>query len=392
MSETSPIDVRYQVSAYRHRGWYSVPLRPRSKVPVRNDWPNLRIEPDQVKEHFSAKDNVGIILGEPSGWLVDVDLDCQKAIELADQYLPPTLAITGRPSVPNSHRWYIAEGATTHRHTDPQDGSMIVELRSTGTQSVVGPSIHPDGEIYDVLDAEPATVSAPMLAACVKALAEAFIAKRRPSRPAPRTPATSAPVSPTVATDVESRAIAYLAAMPPAVSGSGGHSQTYAAATALVHGFGIAPERALAILQSEYNPRCQPPWTERELRHKVEEAATKPHDRPFGWLRDTNTCESMVEPVDLSGFCVTETSDAELGAEETEQPKVADPGPLAVAIVFRLVRFVVEAANVTAGDERPGEGRVGIVLVKNCAGVFRMTRAPRALIASKARSTSFNPS
>jgi hypothetical protein len=67
MSGTSPIDVRYQVSAYRHRGWHSVPLRPRSKMPVRNDWPNLRIEPEQVKEHFSAKDNVGIILGEPSG-------------------------------------------------------------------------------------------------------------------------------------------------------------------------------------------------------------------------------------------------------------------------------------------------------------------------------------
>lgn len=320
--------VREHVAIYQKRGWYCVSLRPRSKVPVRNDWPNLRIEADQVKEHFSVKDNVGLILGEPSGWLVDVDLDCQKAIELADQYLPPTPAITGRPSVPNSHRWYIAEGATTHRHTDPQDGSMIAELRSTGTQSVVGPSVHPDGETYEVLDAEPAKVSAPMLAACVKALADAVIAKRRRSRPVPTTPATKSPVSPTDATEVGTRAIAYLAAMPPAVSGSGGHSQTYAAATALVHGFGIETERALAILKSEYNPRCQPPWSEKELRHKVEQAATKPHDRPFGWLRDTNTCESVVEPVDLSGFCVTETSDAELAAEETEQPRVADPGPL----------------------------------------------------------------
>ncbi len=34
--------------------------------------------------------------------------------------------------------------------------------------------------------------------------------------------------------------------MPPAVSSSGGHSQTYAAATALVHGFGIDPDGALA--------------------------------------------------------------------------------------------------------------------------------------------------
>ena len=47
---------------------------------------------------------------------------------------------------------------------------MIVELRSTGAQTVVGPSVHPDGETYETLDAEPATVPAPMLAACVKHL------------------------------------------------------------------------------------------------------------------------------------------------------------------------------------------------------------------------------
>ena len=170
--------VRDQVAIYRRRGWWSVPLHPRSKTPVRNDWPNVRVEADDIKSHFSAKDNVGLILGEPSGWLVDVDLDCDEAIELADQYLPPTPAITGRPSAPRSHRWYIAIGATTDKHTDPSDSSMIVELRSTGTQTVVGPSIHPDGETYETLDGEPATVPAPMLAACVKALSDAVIVKR----------------------------------------------------------------------------------------------------------------------------------------------------------------------------------------------------------------------
>ena len=51
--------------------------------------------------------------------------------------------------------------AVPDKHTDPNDGSMIVELRSTGTQTVVGPSIHPDGETYESLDADPATVPAP---------------------------------------------------------------------------------------------------------------------------------------------------------------------------------------------------------------------------------------
>ena len=288
MFNSGPIDVRSQVAAYRQRGWYCVPLRPRSKSPSRRDWTNLRLYP----EAFPENSNIGIILGEPSGWLVDVDLDCDEAIELADQYLPPTAAITGRPSAPRSHRWYIAVGATTEKHTDPSDGSMIVELRSTGAQTVVGPSIHPDGETYDILDGEPATVPALMLAACVKALADAVVRQRGRAK-LPQQTAALSPQSARVGSDVESRAIAYLNAMPPAIAGSGGHSQTYAAATALVHGFGLDPAVSLTILAEHYNPRCSPPWSEKELQHKINQAATKPHDRPFGWLRD----DGPIEPI-----------------------------------------------------------------------------------------------
>ncbi|XZE55942.1 bifunctional DNA primase/polymerase [Planctomycetaceae bacterium SH139] len=321
MPGTVPIDTRTQVERYRQRGWYCVPLRPRSKSPARRDWTNLRLAPDVFPDNC----NVGIILGEPSGWLVDVDLDCPEAIELADQYLPPTPAITGRPSSPKSHRWYIAANATTEKHQDPSDGSMIVELRSTGGQTVVGPSIHPDDEPYDVLDVQPAIVPAPMLAACVKALANAVIVKRGVPAPIKQSTAHARPV---VEHDVEARAIAYLAAMPPAISGSSGHNQTFAAATALVHGFGIEPDRALAILAAEYNPRCLPPWSDRELQHKINQAANKPHDRPFGWLRDEGTIEPANEVVDLSRFQASPK--VVVGSEpEREETKVAtDPGHL----------------------------------------------------------------
>ncbi|MFH1022111.1 MAG: bifunctional DNA primase/polymerase [Planctomycetota bacterium] len=113
------------------------------------------------------------------------------------------------------------------------------------------------------------------------------------------------PCRPTPASgNVEPRALAYLNAMPPAVSGQGGHNATYAATTALVHGFGISPERALSLLLAHYNPRCQPPWTEKELRHKVDDAATKPHDYPLGWLRDQGDLPAD-DDVNLSGFMKT---------------------------------------------------------------------------------------
>ncbi|GMV27145.1 MAG: hypothetical protein AMXMBFR58_31760 [Phycisphaerae bacterium] len=88
--------------------------------------------------------------------------------------------------------------------------------------------------------------------------------------------------------EVERRAAAYLDRIPPAISGSGGHGQAYAAATAMVHGFGLDPTVALALLRDRYNPRCQPPWTDKELMHKIDDAAAKPHDKPFGWLRDAD--------------------------------------------------------------------------------------------------------
>ena len=112
--------------------------------------------------------------------------------------------------------------------------------------------------------------------------------------------------------------------MPPAIAGSGGHSQTYAAATALVHGFGIEPLRAMAILQTEYNPRCNPPWSDRELQHKINQAAAKPHDRPFGWLRDEGPIEHNDSDVDLSKFMREPKAVVSVDDEpETNQP----PGP-----------------------------------------------------------------
>ncbi|MBA4174932.1 MAG: hypothetical protein C0511_20340, partial [Hyphomicrobium sp.] len=121
------------------RGFRVVPVAKKSKRPISANWQDLRLSEDDLPAHIIGDGNIGVLLGEPSGWLVDVDLDCDEAVGLAGQYLPPTAAVTGRPSRPGSHRWYVCERATTLRHRDPASGAMIVELRSTGAQTVVGP-------------------------------------------------------------------------------------------------------------------------------------------------------------------------------------------------------------------------------------------------------------
>jgi len=67
------------------------------------------------------------------------------------------------------------------------------------------------------------------------------------------------------------RAEAYVAKVPGAISGSGGHAHTFALALRLVRGFELNDADALGILRG-WNATCAPPWSENELRHKVASA------------------------------------------------------------------------------------------------------------------------
>jgi hypothetical protein len=71
------------------------------------------------------------------------------------------------------------------------------------------------------------------------------------------------------------RARAYVAKIPGAISGASGHDQTFAVACALVK-FGLSPTDAWHLLL-KYNGRCVPPWTERELQHKLKDALQRAH-------------------------------------------------------------------------------------------------------------------
>lgn len=84
--------------------------------------------------------------------------------------------------------------------------------------------------------------------------------------------------------DPVERARRYVAAMEPSVSGARGHDRAFSAAVALVHGFLLPEADALHILMQEFNPRCSPPWSDAELRHKVASAGGVQPLHPPGWL------------------------------------------------------------------------------------------------------------
>jgi RecA-family ATPase len=75
----------------------------------------------------------------------------------------------------------------------------------------------------------------------------------------------------------------YLQAVEGAVSGQGGHSHTFNVALKLVHGFKLSATEALDAL-SAWNAKCSPPWSQRELEHKVNEAIKTSDRRGHGYL------------------------------------------------------------------------------------------------------------
>src|SRR5207253_776683 len=79
------------------------------------------------------------------------------------------------------------------------------------------------------------------------------------------------------------RARRYLTKCPPAISGQSGHDRTFHVAALLVNGFALSDGDALALLQN-WNLGCQPQWSERELRHKLDSALAVTHTEPRGHL------------------------------------------------------------------------------------------------------------
>jgi putative DNA primase/helicase len=131
---------------YHRAGMCPIPIKPRSKKPINDEWPTLRIPYDDLKYHFSEDQNIGVILGDASGGLVDIDLDSAEAVRLGPAFLPPTDFVFGYESKPRSHwGYYVANAPRTKQF---KDGEMIVEIRGNGGYSVVPGSVHEDtGEL-----------------------------------------------------------------------------------------------------------------------------------------------------------------------------------------------------------------------------------------------------
>jgi AAA domain/Bifunctional DNA primase/polymerase, N-terminal len=146
--------------SYIAEGWAPLPIPYRTKHPAGDDakaWGALRVTASSAPAHFNgAPQNVGVILGEASKGLTDVDLDCPEAIVIARYLLPPTRCF-GRPSKPMSHWLYYTDlWKTADKATIPhkEGTTMLVECRigAASAQTIFPGSTHPSGETIEWCD------------------------------------------------------------------------------------------------------------------------------------------------------------------------------------------------------------------------------------------------
>lgn len=152
---TALLDVTQAASDWAERGVFCVPLKRESKQPKANRWQHLRLVDEDFPKAFKPGDNIGGLWGEPSDWAVDLDLDLETAPLVAQHFFKEyETFIYGRREKRYSHYVFRCVGAVTlklfvsPKRDDSDNPGMIVEIRSTGAQSVLPPSKHPEGDRY----------------------------------------------------------------------------------------------------------------------------------------------------------------------------------------------------------------------------------------------------
>lgn len=139
--------VRSHYVVYTQAGFKPVLLHPGKKRPVGTDWID---RPMPAEEDFVGYSNIGIVLGDKSNNLADVDIDHPDLAEHAAWFLPTTHARFGRyygkKTQTLAHYLYYSQGEKTIALKGPSN-SVCIEIRFSGGQTVFPPSFVYDQEL-----------------------------------------------------------------------------------------------------------------------------------------------------------------------------------------------------------------------------------------------------
>jgi hypothetical protein len=271
-----------------------LPLPFGKKGPDWSDWQSTTFERTQEPDYQAGlnaakqrKGNIGVLLIER---LVAIDIDSD---EFVDGFLAlnPALSETLRSKgVRGCQLWLrmVRDYPEKIFKLRKRDGTSWGEWRGGGGAQSVIAGQHPSGSRYQRIVAKPVIEIA--FDDIVWPADVVLPWNEKKTQP-------EAESSQPEGSDLAKRISAYVDAIPGAVSGHNGHDQTYKTACQLINGWGLSAAEAMPYLQA-YNLRCEPPWNDKELAHKLADAEKVQHDKPRGHLVNDNRYEepSTVEP------------------------------------------------------------------------------------------------
>lgn len=120
-------------------------LKPNTKIPANSDWPNQHKTFEEAKlAHENDKSNIGLLNGATSN-IMDIDCDCSETAAVASFIISSHLASFSRCHDSSHFLMRCLGGGKTIQLKD-HEGNSLIELRGDGSQTMIPPSIHPDGQ------------------------------------------------------------------------------------------------------------------------------------------------------------------------------------------------------------------------------------------------------
>ncbi len=255
------------------RGFRVFPLRPRSKLPAIDKWPEratasqekaldlfvetaerLHVDPDRL--------NVGIATGRG---VVVIDLDVKENANGVETW----------------QDWDICDdGADTYQVRTPSGGLHLYfgtaqSYRNSVRRIGAGVDVRGDGGYVVAAGSELESGDYRCMASVdLQALPAWAAARMEPQDGAvgnsESESRTVAPLADNLPADI-GRAIAWLKQHEPAVEGSGGDAHTFKT-FAKLKDFGVSQDKAVELADEHWNDRCQPPWAHEDLKAKARNA------------------------------------------------------------------------------------------------------------------------
>lgn len=241
---------------YVERGWPVIPTLGKQPITAWTEYQQRLPTTDQVRAWFNCQGgyNVAIVTGSCSG-LVVVDCDSEEDTTWWMSRFPPS-PLTVATGGGGAHFYYRHPGQSV-RNRCRLFGRKI-DLRADGGLVVAPPSIHPEtGRAYQWKHGFGS------LRERIPEFEDRWIAPRRIVK------TSSLPAADRHDSAIRD-GVAYIQRIK-AVAGEQGHNATFRAACKL-RDSGLTPSQSLQVLAQWNETNAEPPWSSKELVHKVEDA------------------------------------------------------------------------------------------------------------------------